>query len=58
MLAMATKLLAFMGSKASESDEEYYSGDYVNIDEYRKTFEMVFYAMGQDQHYKMMMSDN
>ena len=56
-LIMATKLLAYMGATAHESDEEFYANDEVDIAEYRKIFEMVFEAMGQDQHYRMMMAD-
>lgn len=56
-LVMATKMLAYMGSTAHESDEEFYASDDADIAEYRKTFEMVFTAMEQDQHYRMMMTE-
>jgi wobble nucleotide-excising tRNase len=56
-LMLATKLLAYMGETAHESDEEFYANDGVDIAEYRKTFEIVFTAMGQDQHYRMMMAE-
>jgi hypothetical protein len=56
-LVMATKLLSYMGNSANGSDEIHYAEDHEDIVQYRKAFEMIFTAMGQDQHYRMMMTE-
>ena len=55
---MASKLLTYMGTTANESDEAFYADNDVDVESYRETFAMVFTAMEQDQHYRMMMADN
>ena len=57
-LIMAAKLLSYMGTTAHESDELFYADDDGDIDSYRETFEMVFKAMEQNQHYHMMMAES
>jgi len=54
-LMMAIKLLSYMGTAAS--DEMFYADDDGEIADYRETFAMIFSAMGQDQHYQMMMAE-
>jgi len=56
-LVMAAKLLSYMGTSAHDSDESYYADHYEDIDGYRKSCEMIFTTMGQDQHYRMMMAE-
>jgi wobble nucleotide-excising tRNase len=56
-LVMATKLLSYMGNSANESDEIRYAEEHEDISQYREAFEMIFTAMGQDQHYRMMMTE-
>jgi wobble nucleotide-excising tRNase len=56
-LIMATKLLSCMGATANGSDEEFYTDNDFDASSYRATFEMVFTAMEQDQHYRMMMTE-
>ena len=51
---MASKILSYMGSTAHENDEMYYADDEEDIAGYRETFEMIFKAMEQNQHYQMM----
>jgi wobble nucleotide-excising tRNase len=53
---MASKLLSYMGTTSHESDEEFYADNDMDVDGYRATFELVFTAMQQDQHYQMMMA--
>jgi hypothetical protein len=50
-LILASKLLSYMGTTSHESDEEFYADNDMDVDGYRETFELVFTAMQQDQHY-------
>jgi len=54
-LMMAINLLSYMGTAAS--DEMFYADDDGEIANCRETFAMIFSAIGQDQHYQMMMAE-
>jgi len=56
-LVMATKLLSYMGVGSHADYESQYVEISDNTDQYRDAFRMIFTAMGQDQHYRMMMAE-
>jgi wobble nucleotide-excising tRNase len=56
-LVMATKLLSYMGAGSHTDYDIHYAQSSEDCGQYRDTFEMIFAAMGQDQHYRMMMAE-
>jgi len=56
-LIMVTKLMSYMGSRGHAQSEQQVAELDNDADKLRNTFEMIFTAMEQDQHYRMMMAE-
>ena len=56
---MAAALLSYIGtSSVGSNDGLQFVEDYLNADECRKAFELIFETMEQKQHYDMMIKNN
>lgn len=57
---LASEMLAYIQTRESVSiiDSINYVENSFNVEQARKTFEMIFNHMGQSQHYAMMMNTN
>lgn len=51
---LASSLLAYINNPNGISDGLNYVEDYEDVDVYKRVFQMIFEALGQSQHYKMM----
>lgn len=51
---LASSLLAYINNPNGISDGLNYVEDYEDVDAYKRVFQMIFEALGQSQHYKMM----
>jgi hypothetical protein len=49
--------MSYMGSRGHAQVEPQDAGISSDAEKFRKTFETIFTAMEQDQHYKMMMAE-
>jgi wobble nucleotide-excising tRNase len=56
-LVMVTKLLSYMGTGSQESAESRYIEADEDLAQHREAFKLIFTAMEQDQHYRMMMAE-
>jgi hypothetical protein len=54
---LVTKLLSYMGTGGHDSADTRYIDDDEDLTQYREAFELIFTAMEQDQHYRMMMAE-
>ena len=53
---LASSLLAYINNPNGISDGLNYVEDCDDVDAYKKVFKMIFEALGQSQHYNMMMN--
>lgn len=51
---LASSLLAYINNPNGISDGLNYVEEYEDVDAYKRVFQMIFEALGQSQHYKMM----
>jgi wobble nucleotide-excising tRNase len=52
---LASAMLSYISNPNGISDGLNFTEDYANVDQYKETFREIFYALHQEQHYKMMM---